>query len=55
MPGDPTDKTRNGNIPADAITNDGVRDTQSAWQSHADDANINTDITATRECRSVGG
>jgi hypothetical protein len=32
-----------------------VRDSQWAWQSHSGDANINTVITATSECRSVGG
>jgi len=31
-----------------------LRDSQRAWQSHSGDANTNTIITATRECRSVG-
>jgi hypothetical protein len=53
MPGDP--KTRDGNIPAVAIANDEHARRQRAWQSHSGDTNVNPVITATRECRSVGG
>ena len=54
MPRDLTDETRDSNTPPVGIAHDQPGESEWAGQSHSGDANINTAITATRECRSVG-